>query len=431
MFARTSGWFRRGSLIAGILALALSYLLMISTEILVAQTAEVQSRSITMGSSEEDAETDYTIQFTIPAGSTVGAVRIEFCDNDPLPFTTCTFNAVGDDIPQVDANAGSIATESGSDAFAFTGAVTNCTNPTLTAPSVGHRHLDIICNGGTEAFGGATVFSGTIDNIDNPSNATDSPANPNNTFYARIYVYDTTTPPAIVNPIAQTNVAHLGGIALSTAEQLTITARVQEILEFCVGTALDGAVTTCGDMTGNAVDMGVLDFGSVTRSTVSTGDQGSVMVRTNAASGVIIDYFAEQATSGTNHLGALRVTGATCTADGTPSTSEIDQCINSVGTTQTPIVAGTEEFGLCIFNVHTPGSTTNLSPDAEYDDVANTCNNTLGFAFDETGTVDRLADSTTVVHDEMLELEFGGTSAITTPTGLYNVTLTFIGTATF
>src|SRR5690606_8405434 len=113
-------------------------------------------------------------------------IRIEFCDSDPLPHESCVFT-VGDDIPQVDANAGSIATESGTDAFAFTGAAGNCSNPTLVAPSVGARHLDIVCNTGPESFGSATTFSGTINDIDNPSNATDSPTNPNNSFYARIY----------------------------------------------------------------------------------------------------------------------------------------------------------------------------------------------------------------------------------------------------
>ncbi|NND65416.1 MAG: hypothetical protein HKM24_05565, partial [Gammaproteobacteria bacterium] len=391
-----------------------------------------------MASSVENAETDYTIQFTAPDPSpgnmTIGAVIVEFCDNDPLPNTTCTFTAVGDDIPQVDSSAGSIATESGTDAFDWSGAAT-CTDPSLTAPGAGDQFLEIPCNT-AETFSAATTFSGTVDDIDNPDNSTDSPANPNNTFYARVYVYDNTTPTTPTtgsgNTASSTNLVHTGGIAMSTAEQLTITARVQEILEFCVGTNAT-APADCSAMTGNSVDLGVLDFASVNRSTQQTvASQGSIMARTNASNGINIDYFAEQAATGTDDLGALRVTGADCS--GAPNTT--DQCINSVGTTQSVITAGTEEFGLCIFGVDTSSSTGSPTAnfaggvDAEYDDIANTCDNTNGFAFDQSGTADDLIDTSTVVNDEMAEIEFAATSSVTTPTGVYTTTLTFIGTST-
>ena len=399
------------------------------------QAADVTSRSIAMASSVEDVETNYTIGFTVPANSNVGAVIIEFCDNDPIPNTTCTFTAVGDDIPQVDTNAGSIATESAGDAFAFTGAtVSECDNPALTAPAVGSQFVEITCTAVDDFSNAASTFSGTIDDIDNPSNATDSPANPNNTFYARIYVYNVTNPtnPTVGsgNTASSTNLEHTGGIAMSTAEQLTITARVQEILEFCVGTNAT-APADCSAMTGNSVDLGVLDFASINRSTQqSSPSQGSVMARTNASGGINIDYFAEQATTGTNHLGAMRVDGANCNAGDV----ETDQCLLSAGTTQNTITAGTEEFGMCIFGIDTSsGTTTNFAGGVagDYDDIANTCDNTAGFAFDETGTADDLIDTSTVVNDEMAEIEFAATSAITTPTGIYETTITFIGTSTF
>lgn len=399
------------------------------------QAADVTSRSIAMATSVEDAETNYTVGFTVPANSNVGAVIIEFCDNDPIPNTTCTFTAVGDDIPQVDTNAGSIATESAGDPFAFTGATASeCDNPALTAPAVGSQFVEITCTAVDDFSTAASNFTGTIDDIDNPDNSTDSPANPNNSFYARIYVYNVTNPanPTVGsgNTASATNLEHTGGIAMSTAEQLTITARVQEILEFCVGTNAT-APADCSAMTGNSVDLGVLDFNNVNRSTQQTAPtQGSVMARTNAANGINIDYFAEQASTGTNHLGALRVDGANCNA----GVVQTDQCIDSIGTTQAPIVAGTEEFGLCVFGVDTSsGTTSNFAAGvaADYDDIINTCDNTGGFAFDETGTADDLIDTSTVVNDEMAELEFAATSSVTTPTGVYNVTLTFIGTSTF
>jgi hypothetical protein len=434
----TRGIATRALLYFSALLIALSYMLV--AFINQSQTVladEVSTRSIALGTSEEDAETTYTVTFTMPAGTTAGAFRVEFCDDDPLPHVACGFTAVGDDIPQVDTNAGSIVTLNGSSsATNATGG--DCDGLTLAAPSVGDNHLDVTCTG-ADTFGGlASVVTLVFDDVDNPSNSTDSPANPNNSFYARIYAFSDETPPAYTDPVATTEVVHTGGIAMSTAEQLTITARVQEILEFCVGTSLASLpVDDCGDMTGNAVDLGVLDFATAHFSIADEGEQGSIMVRTNAAVGVVVDYFAEQASTGSNQLGALRVSGATCAADGPPSTDETDQCINSAGTTQAVITPAQERFGFCIDEVDDTSSvgttTNNLTPDTQYDGTTSGCL-VEGVAFDQTGTADRIATSVGqggVVNDEMLVLDFGGTSDLTTPSGLYTVTLTFIGTATF
>ena len=418
-FTRVMAWF------AAIL-LALSYILsanIVNTATVLA--AEVQDRSILMGNSEENAETTYTVTFTMPAGTSAGGFRIEFCDDNPLPHVDCDFQAVGDDIPQVDANAGSAVTlNAASNVTNATGG--DCDALTLSAITNGDNHLDVVCDAADNFGGLASTVTLVLNNINNPSNATDSPNNPNNTFYARIYVFSDETPPAYVDPVAATEVVHTGGIAMSTAEQLTITARVQEILEFCVGTNTSTPVN-CAAMTGNSVDLGVLDFQSISYSLADEGEQGAIWVTTNAASGVVIDYFAEQASTGSNHLGALRVSGATCNAGNV----EFDQCINSAGTTQTQFQAGEENFGLCVHNVEQTFSTTNIAPDGEYDGACDNSTANDGFAFDETGTADRLAASTTVVHGEMIEIDFAGTSDVTTPTGLYTVTLTFIGTATF
>ena len=314
------------------------------------QAAEVANRSITLASSQENAETDYTFSFDIPSGA-VGAVRIEFCNNNPLPHTTCTNTAVGDDVPQVDGLAGSIATESGTDAFALAGA-SSCTDPALTAPTNGDRFLEILCNVAEGSVTDAT-FDGTVVDVDNPENSTSG--NPNDTFYARVYVYSDITPPAVANPFTTTEVTHTGGLALSTAEQLTVTARVQEILEFCVGTSTSAGTmpADCSAMTGNSIDMGIVDFNGIKYADDSGGangedNKGQVMVRTNAANGVTIGYLAEQAATGTNHLGALRVTGANCNAGDV----QTDQCFKSVGTTQDTITAGTEDLKFDRYTYH-------------------------------------------------------------------------------
>ncbi len=379
--------------------------------------AQVTSRSITLGSSAANAETTYRIQFTVPDNGVenIGSFRVEFCDNNPLPNQTCTFT-VGDNVPQVDSNAGSIATLSGSPTF-------NGIAISMTAPSVGDRFLDFTLASTTD-IGAATAFDVTVNNVDNPDNS--SSGNNNDSFYARIYVYSSTTPPAAANPMPTTNQNNDGGVALSTAEQLTVQARVQEILQFCVGTDDAGTNNDCSDISGNVVDLGVLTNSAVNVTPVATSSggnnkQGLAMIRTNASNGAVIGYLAEQDSTGTNHLGALRVAGATCNA-GTVAT---DQCINSVGTTEAAINAGTENFGMTVAAIDTTnGTTANVVRDAEYD-------GNVGYAWDETGTFDQIATSSTVIDDELLPINFAATSNITTPTGFYTVTVTFIATPTF
>ena len=411
--------------------------------------AEVQNRSITMGTSEADAETTYTVQFDLATAGELGAIVVEFCDNSPLPYTTCTNGQVGDDVPCVaaDESAGSdglcntaVSLNQGSSTVGSTNGECNAANSdlTLAAPALGDRALEVSCTA-TETMSANDTITLVFDNVDNPDN-TSNPDN-NDSFYARIYTFDQINPtgdPNTDNPVDNTDGVDDGGIAMSTAEQLTITARVQEILEFCVGTNTS-APADCSSMAGNAVDLGVLDFAGIHYAIADESEQGSVMVRTNAANGVVVDYFAEQDTTGTNHQGALRVVGSSCDATD-PSTSETDQCINSIGwngaaATQTQMVAATESFGMCSPSVDTSSSTgsptSNLTRDTQYDGACDNSSAANGFAFDESGSTDRIASSNTVVNDEMLDLDFAGTVDITTPTGLYSVLLTFIGTATF
>jgi hypothetical protein len=411
-----------------------STLLALTYKAMPVQAGDVTSRKITMASSEENLETNYDIDFTIPAGTTVGAILIEFCDNNPIPNTACVFNAVGDDIPQVDSSAGNIATEDGTDVATLSGGMTTCTDISLTAPGAGSQFLLLTCDV-AEAFAGSVTFHAQINDIDNPSNATDSPTNPNAGFYARAYVYSVInpTPPTIgTGEVASpTNQVHNGGIALSTAEQLTITARVQEVLEFCVGDTSTVAATgdDCTDISGNDIDMGVLNFSALNTASVEDSN-GFAMVRTNAVSGVVVDYFAnngngnDNGDAGTEVDGHLAVSGQNCDFAATAT----DQCINSVGTTAAALTAGTENFGMAATSVSTVGGglTTNLTRDVQYDYTG-----ANEFAFDGTGATDRLASSASVVDDEMLVLDWQGTAQITTPTGIYSTVLTFIATPTF
>ena len=265
-------------------------------------------------------------------------------------------------------------------------------------------------------------------------------ATANQTFYVRIRLYDDASAGTL---------QWEGVVAQSSSQTLTINARVQEVLAFCVGaTAVDDATTStgaaCANITGTSVDMGIIDSGTVSITPVAGASGGSAtngvaMVRTNAVNGVLIDYKAIQETSS----GKLKVVGATCSG-----TSSTDQCFNSSGTTQNSIAAGTEEFGMTIAGINCGSVTSytctfssgthNLIRDAEYDG-AGTNTYTAGagnnYAFDDTGTADRIASSAgsavKVVDDEAMILKFAATGAVTTPTGSYQTQLDFIATPTF
>jgi hypothetical protein len=191
------------------------------------------------------------------------------------------------------------------------------------------------------------------------------------------------------------------------------------------------------------VDLGVLDSSttSVSPVPVASGNpgggnncNGAAMLRTNAANGAIVTYFAEQDTSS----GKLKVPGAACSG-----VSTTDQCFND-SSTQAAFTSGIENFGVTVGGTNCNGTTTvsyscslaggtnNLKATANYIGATATSYGTgTGFAWQDSGATAQLASSTGPVEDETLVLRFAATPSITTPTGAYSVTSTYVATATF
>lgn len=262
-------------------------------------------------------------------------------------------------------------------------------------------------------------------------------ATANRSFYPRIRLYSDTGTSTLVWE---------GAVAQSTSQTLTINARVQEILQFCVGaTAIDDATTSpgaaCANISGTSVDIGVIDSGAVSVTPVAAvnggdGNNGIAMVRTNAQNGVSIQYKALLDSSS----GALKVPGASCVPSST------DQCFASSGTTQNAISAGTEEFGMTIGGINCGSTvsyacayasgTSKLKPTTDYQGAGTFGSSwsygvSNGYAWDDTGSADIIASSTTVVDDEAMILKFAAAAGITTPTGQYSTQADFIATPTF
>ncbi len=418
-----------------------------------AHALQILDRYIDMDSSAASVETNYDVSFQLPDSVTFGALRVEFCDEDPLPGEACNVSTIeSDSVPDLDDDAGSGITITN---FAIADApgdttdnAAGCTADTLATTHTGGsdlNYLDITCNATetTSTGGGAAdtdYVNFTITNVNNPSNTTSG--NDNDTFYVRIYTFVGTTTTAY-NQAAPPLGNYEGGLAMSTAQQINVTARVQEELVFQVGA--DEVADDCATFTQTTVDLGVLDsstisFASTDPNAAADSDVACLEVTTNASNGVTVSYIGDNLSNGA-------CVGSTDTENGTPD--ETDPCINVDGdgsdgdnntnSASPDIAAGTEQWGMTVIddtidnNASVTTDTANLDHDTEYDGTttgsgqADQADNWTYVA----NTVDQICSSSTVVNAEICQVDMAGTASITTPTGIYTTTLTFIATATF
>ena len=439
-----------------ILALTVPSLLIAVIRPSVAGAAQLSPRKIAISTSKAAATSvTYSVNVTVATTDTIKGIVVQICNHNtgPLIGSACTgpngfdFNLATLNVVNQKINNVSVA-----NVYAVNGAST--ANTLILTNATGNSAN----SGQTLTF---DIGSGAGHGVTNPD-ATDAGCTPNNcTFYGRILTYNDDTIAAAYTDTAPGSHVDEGGVALSTANQLTTSARVQENLQFCVGTTSVGTggvgdnnliSNDCSNSftgsCGTAIDLGILDTSAISVSPVQiptttlpgggNNCNGAAMVRTNASSGVVVSYFSEQ-DSGS---GQLKVTGASCTAS-----SNVDQCFND-NSTQGTFTAGTEAFGLSVDGINNAGTTSyvcsytanpntcKLEPATNYlgagtTGVSEAYGVTNGFAWDDTGTANTLATSTGPVDDEAIILRFAATPTITTPTGSYSVTSTYIATATF
>jgi hypothetical protein len=415
--------------------------------------AQVQQRKITIGSSAAGAtDVTYKVSFNETTAGTIKGMVLQFCNNTtgPLVGNPCTapsgFNINTSTLAIANQTIGGSA-------------VTNAY--TINAASTSNTLILTNTTGNAATSGQTVTFDlGTNgapgDGVTNPDN-TNCSGDDNCTFFARILTYSNATTAAAYTDTAPGTHLDDGGIALSTASQLNTTARVQEVLQFCVGTTdIDNMTTTVandcsGTFAGNCgttVDLGILDSTTVSPSPVpvaagSPGDgndcNGAAMVQTNASNGVAVTYYAEQDTGS----GKLKVPGASCSGSSTT-----DQCFND-STSQVNFTAGVENFGMTVKGTNCNGTTTiaytcdpthvsgtnYLNAVSPYigAGVTTTYGDTSGWAWNDSGFTSptEIASSSGPVDNETLILGFAATPSITTPTGTYTVTSTYIATSTF
>lgn len=362
----------------------------------------VTERNIKMSSSKA-AQTDvnYLASWKAATSASVGGVVIDFCSSSPIIGDTCTAPA-GFDVNE----AGLALSQSGLSGFTINAAtdtntliVTNGTPQALTAGSTY-----------TLTLGGG----GASDGVTNPTGGTPGVAPEDNiTFYARILTYDTAANAAAYSSTAAgggTGVIDAGGVAMSTANQLTITSKVQERLTFCVYTA--GG--SCAAGTGNSITLGDAN-GVLDNNTQYTNSTAQFGVATNA-----------NGLSPSNSV-SIRMKGGTLKSNPACADGSGQNCsINPSGASATAGTAGTEQFGLRVTSTGAP-----LTATAPYNGGVN------NYAFDDNNTTGTQSvygqeiASTNASTEKTGTLEFVGNISATTEPGIYTTTLTFVATGTY
>jgi hypothetical protein len=419
-----------------LLAFLVSWLLPAFTA--TASAAQITSRSLTLSTAVPSATgVIYSYAFTLPTSANVQSIQFQSCTT---AVGTCTAPTTQN------INLGS---QQGTNTFTSTTAFTR----DVTGGGACTPANNVLCVKRTQAT--AETGAKTL-----AWNGQTNPATVNTAFYVRVTTYSDT---------GWSSAVDAGTVAAAIAQNLTVQANVAEILNFCIGnTAVTDDVTSpgtdCSTISGTAVNIGTLDPSIVNISPISTNGgnstNGIAMLRTNAQNGATVSYRAVQAGTGSNHLGTLRLSGATCSASsglgtgsgGTPpavSGPYTDGCIDAAGTTQNAFTAGIEQFGMTISGVNCRSTTSytcayasgtnNLQQATDYIGGANSttfgASAAKGFAWDESGTTQLIASSTSStikqVDDEALILNFAATPSITTPFGTYTVQADFIAVPTY
>lgn len=386
-----------------------------------AGAAQLTTRSITLSDSGQSggaittgvgSGTNVIYKFNFTTSQSAQSMIIDFCSTTPLIGDSCT--------APVGMNASTAS---------LTGITGNIASPGWTVTASASQ---VRLAGGSAATSGIQSF--TLSGLTNPASVLyGGTPKPVGTFYARMYTYaDSTfgaTSTAYVSPTSPGNFMDYGGIALSTNQIITITAKVQEQLTFCVSGAAQATWTTtndCSDSQAAVAPALILGHGTPTaildNSATDTGTVYS-QISTNAVFGATIAMRNSNTTCG----GLSFDGGTTC---GIPAN-------NSGANTPSTITAGTAAFGVYITDgAPGVGGLGTLLADTNYND-----GNVTHYGMDteivsDTGSVtgtygDRVAYSTAPCYRINNSYTFAATASLTTPAGIYTANMNLIATGTF
>ena len=280
-----------------------------------AAPGEVTARSIQMYNSTPGGTSTYVINFTTATAGQIEAVVVDYCSTDPILGDACS------PIPTGFASGAAVGTVTG-----FSGESGGTWTPTSINSGRTFEYNNPGISAGTVSAGQA--ISITVTGNTNPSTTCSSVSACE--FYARIFTFvstaNETTWATTGNGSATANVVDFGGIALSTASNITVNAKVQEMINFCVDTG-----GTCGSGT-STVNLGNAQ-GVLSSSTPYLDKTTNYSIQTNAASGAAINVEGPTLT-----YGGSTITNLTSPTTSTINTAQFGLCTYVLsGTTITPV----------------------------------------------------------------------------------------------
>lgn len=370
------------------------------------------------------AKAKHTVTFTMDTNAaTIGSILIMYCTS-PILQDSCT-TPTG----MTAANLTSVTVSglNGAQAFSLDTTTNNDTLNNIAAiDNNGHCNVDAAtttrenCVAMVRGTAATETLKPTavIEYGGGTSNYIKNPTDDNYSFYARILIFSDT---------GYTTQVDYGGLAASTAQQVDILAKVQEILNFSVGvvpTARIGVACTPFSDSNPSLELG--DANSVL-STLQAYDKHSYFrVNTNTVNGTKVFYSGRTLESGIADIDPMPVDTGPNPDEGTQS------------------IPGSEQFGLAVDeddvdplldNSDVGYSFTDMTKSPPYHLGHGTITNlgTAEFAFETSSVTSpkEIASSTGGIACDTGSVRYIANVSTSTPAGIYRTTLTFIATGTY
>ncbi len=346
---------------------------------------EVTSRSVAMSSSTPGATgVTYTIQWTPASTTSIQYIVVQFCDHtsSPIPTDTNCVYPTGMSI----ASSATFTT-----APTFTNGLSSCTF-TSAAAEVGTSGTAVYNTGEFTDSSGCAQSTSTADTITLPSDVTNPTYSCSSDsaceFYARILTYSAAVTYTTGD---QTSIVDEGGAAMSTATAISLSATVEESINFCAY----ADTFACGGTT-----------------SLTLGSGTPAVITSTAASYGTIDF---DLITNALHGATVSVLGATLTS----STGSTIPAQTTAGTLATGSTSGS--FGLYLSSL-----CTGMSATSPYGTT------TSAVVYTATATASTPIASTTAPDSACTsKVTYGVVAGTTTPSGIYTATHQLIATGTY
>jgi hypothetical protein len=235
---------------------------------------EVTSRQVSMSQSAPGATgVTYAISWKPASTTSLTDVIVQFCSDSPIPTSTTCIYPTGFSI----SSSSSISPTYGGDlnASACTSAVTASAAQVGTSGTAVYNTVELSYSTACAITSGTTE-SITLTGVTNPTTTCTTASACE--FWARILTYSAATTYTTGD---QTNIVDEGGVALSTATAISVSATVEEQINFCVY----AASVSCGGTTSVTIGGGTTPPTLSTTTAYYNGDEDFSLV-TNASKGV-------------------------------------------------------------------------------------------------------------------------------------------------